>query len=58
MKRGDIYLVDLEPTAGHEQRGQDGKSRPRGGAHQPAAAGQTVHHRKRTEPITCRPWPK
>ncbi|MDR2212955.1 MAG: type II toxin-antitoxin system PemK/MazF family toxin [Pseudomonadales bacterium] len=21
MKRGDIYLVDLEPTAGHEQRG-------------------------------------
>ena len=22
MKRGDIYLVDLEPTAGHEQRGQ------------------------------------
>ncbi|WP_414041504.1 type II toxin-antitoxin system PemK/MazF family toxin [Acidithiobacillus sp. M4-SHS-6] len=22
MKRGDIYLVDLEPTAGHEQRGR------------------------------------
>ncbi|MDF7677066.1 type II toxin-antitoxin system PemK/MazF family toxin [Neisseriaceae bacterium ESL0693] len=21
MKRGDIYLVDLEPTSGHEQRG-------------------------------------
>ena len=21
MKRGDIYRVDLEPTAGHEQRG-------------------------------------
>lgn len=21
MKRGDIYLVDLEPAAGHEQRG-------------------------------------
>ena len=21
MNRGDIYLVDLEPTAGHEQRG-------------------------------------
>lgn len=21
MKRGDIYMVDLEPTAGHEQRG-------------------------------------
>ena len=21
MKRGDIYLVDLEPTMGHEQRG-------------------------------------
>ena len=21
MKRGDIYLVDLEPTAGHQQRG-------------------------------------
>ena len=21
MERGDIYLVDLEPTAGHEQRG-------------------------------------
>ena len=21
IKRGDIYLVDLEPTAGHEQRG-------------------------------------
>jgi len=20
MKRGDIYMVDLEPTAGHEQR--------------------------------------
>jgi mRNA interferase ChpB len=22
MKRGDIYMVDLAPTAGHEQRGQ------------------------------------
>jgi mRNA-degrading endonuclease toxin of MazEF toxin-antitoxin module len=22
MKRGDIWLVDLEPTAGHEQRGR------------------------------------
>jgi len=21
MKRGDIYMVDLEPTTGHEQRG-------------------------------------
>lgn len=21
MKRGDIFMVDLEPTAGHEQRG-------------------------------------
>ena len=21
MKRGDIYMVDLEPTQGHEQRG-------------------------------------
>jgi mRNA interferase ChpB len=21
MKRGDIYMVDLEPTKGHEQRG-------------------------------------
>lgn len=21
MKRGDIYMVDLEPTMGHEQRG-------------------------------------
>ncbi|MDR2881480.1 MAG: type II toxin-antitoxin system PemK/MazF family toxin [Azoarcus sp.] len=21
MKRGDIYMVDLEPAAGHEQRG-------------------------------------
>jgi len=21
MKRGDIYLVSLDPTAGHEQRG-------------------------------------
>lgn len=21
MKRGDVYMVDLEPTAGHEQRG-------------------------------------
>ncbi|MDR0780322.1 MAG: type II toxin-antitoxin system PemK/MazF family toxin [Pseudomonadales bacterium] len=21
MNRGDIYMVDLEPTAGHEQRG-------------------------------------
>lgn len=21
MKRGDIYMVDLEPTSGHEQRG-------------------------------------
>ena len=21
MKRGDVYLVDLDPTAGHEQRG-------------------------------------
>lgn len=21
MQRGDIYLVDLEPTSGHEQRG-------------------------------------
>lgn len=21
MERGDIYLVDLEPTAGHQQRG-------------------------------------
>ncbi|KND59395.1 Programmed cell death toxin PemK [Candidatus Burkholderia verschuerenii] len=21
MKRGDIYMVDLEPTLGHEQRG-------------------------------------
>ncbi|MFN3334700.1 MAG: type II toxin-antitoxin system PemK/MazF family toxin [Caldilinea sp.] len=21
MKRGDIYMVDLEPSAGHEQRG-------------------------------------
>ena len=22
MKRGDIYLVSLDPTSGHEQRGQ------------------------------------
>lgn len=22
MERGDIYLVDLDPTAGHEQRGR------------------------------------
>jgi mRNA interferase ChpB len=22
MKRGDIYMVDLDPTAGHEQRGR------------------------------------
>jgi len=22
MKRGDVYLVDLDPTAGHEQRGR------------------------------------
>ncbi|CAE6855855.1 Endoribonuclease PemK [Paraburkholderia aspalathi] len=21
MKRGDVYMVDLEPTSGHEQRG-------------------------------------